>query len=236
VKDSGVNQKLFVDYQTPAGARMRLKLEAKIRTVDLSRTETTADGFLIYNVQTQLAQKLQAARIRGGRAPRDLYDISFLASRFPEAVKANAEEFVEFAKDPEQLLATYASEWKEDSVLKLKSIENVVLNVGIIAEGLMPPKRAQDMSLFEMVNELRRDGGPDAVKNAEEILDAVSVRITLENVHVHQTVRAYMRGQTDAATLKHALESFVEREVAFRRSQSQKIQGPQNTRSPGIRI
>jgi hypothetical protein len=221
-KDSDVTQKLFINYQTPAGDRMRLKLEAKIRDIDIAKTESTSDGFLVYNVQTQLAQKFQAAQARGGRAPRDLYDISFLASRFPEAVKVNAEAFVTFAQNTGQLISEYASGWKEDTVLESKPIEDVALNVGVIAETLMSRKQAHQMSIPEMLREICLDGSQDAVKNAEEILDAISNRPTIENRQTRRVVRSYMRGETDEATLKRSIDTFMEREAAFRRSQGQK--------------
>jgi predicted nucleotidyltransferase component of viral defense system len=145
-KDSDVNQKLFVTYRTHGGEEELLKIEAKIRPVDISKTEVTADGLRIYNTATQLAQKIATAQARGGRAPRDLFDIGFLAWKFPDAAKANATALIDFGRDAGQLVAKYAVAWEQDAIIAPTSIEDAALKVSLIAERLL--KAADEESRF----------------------------------------------------------------------------------------
>jgi predicted nucleotidyltransferase component of viral defense system len=107
LRDSELNQKIVTLYASPNGTKEELKIETRIFQVDFSLTERTNTGLRIYNTTEQLKQKLTAANSRGARAPRDLYDIGFLASKFPEAATNNTEEFIKFGENIETLQNIY---------------------------------------------------------------------------------------------------------------------------------
>jgi hypothetical protein len=137
IKDIGVNQKFVIRYRTPTGFQEVVKIETRILPeIDMSKTETTPDGLLIYNTTHQLRQKIFTANARGNRAPRDLFDIDFLASKFPEAALNNAEELIKFGEDITRLQHIYKDAWKKDDILSQHSIANTILRIGIITEKL----------------------------------------------------------------------------------------------------
>jgi hypothetical protein len=129
LRNSDMAQKMMIGCAMPDGVRGELKIGARIRQVPLAEVEKTQDGLLVYTPQKQLAQKTATAGARGNRAPRDWFDIAFLAKKYPEATEAKADALRVFANNPDSLLNFYRASWEDDPVLSSKPIADAVLSI-----------------------------------------------------------------------------------------------------------
>lgn len=128
-KETDVTQRYKMHYLASNGSRGFLKMETKIvPSIDPDKVETV-NGVKVYKVEEQLRQKLKAASDRGNRAPRDLYDIGFLAKKHPEAVEANKEGFFNFGKDIDALDKHYSGRWKQDEVVSKYDITTTLVQI-----------------------------------------------------------------------------------------------------------
>lgn len=147
IKDTPVTQRYRIVYLDHHQRPQRLKIETKLHhQIDLSTVEQS-NGVSIYKLNVQMAQKLSAADDRGGLAPRDIYDIAFLAKEHPSSLHgSNLKHFLSFASDISKLDHTYRASWSMDPTLAEYDFEATVLTLGTIAQTIMVPNpdRAAD--------------------------------------------------------------------------------------------
>lgn len=140
LKDTETTQRYRVNYTDDKGRPQSLKIETKFHdTIDVSQVEIV-DGVTTYKVEVQMAQKLAAAASRGGLAPRDIYDIAFLAKEHPSSLHGgNLKNFLEFSSDINKLDQIYRDAWFMDHTLVDHCFDATVLTLSEIAQSIKVP-------------------------------------------------------------------------------------------------
>jgi predicted nucleotidyltransferase component of viral defense system len=144
-KDTETTKRYIVSYESELGAG-RLKIETSLRAKDIAENQTTTiNGIKTYKVENIVAQKLDA--LEGRSKVRDLYDINFLADKFPDAfTKQQSEKLTALTQNPDLLVSRFQADHRGDNILKSKSLDSLVLESQYNAEKLQQRSKRLEAS------------------------------------------------------------------------------------------
>lgn len=126
-------------YASPDGQR-KLKLEVSYRSPPDAADVRVFDGLRVASIGRIAHQKLLAAH--DGDKPRskirDLYDLDFIARRYPAAFTDGLiERFRAFASNPDDLLSRYRPDYEEDDLVpELVELETLATRICCHADEL----------------------------------------------------------------------------------------------------
>ena len=144
-KDTDTTKRYIVSYESELG-RGRLKIETSLRSKDIPQQDTTTiEGIKTYKVDKLVAQKLDA--LEGRSKVRDLYDINFLADKFPEAfTPEQSKKLGALTQNPDLLVSRFQADHRGDNILKSKSLDSLVLESQYNAESLQQRSKRLEAS------------------------------------------------------------------------------------------
>lgn len=119
LKDTATVTRYRVRYQSEHGKRS-LKLEVSYRTPPQQSEVRSVHGFRVASLRRVIDQKLKAAHDGDGPRSkvRDLYDLNFVARRWPAVFTAElASRLRSFAADPDTLVSRYQADYDEDDLI-----------------------------------------------------------------------------------------------------------------------
>lgn len=144
-KDTDTTKRYIVSYESELGAG-RLKIETSLRAKDIAENQTTIiNGIKTYNIENIVSQKLDA--LEGRTKVRDLYDINFLAGKYPDAfTKQQSEKLTALTQEPDLLASRFKADHSADNILKSKSLDSLVLESQYNAESLQQRSKRLEAS------------------------------------------------------------------------------------------
>ena len=125
-KDTETVKRYMVGYECKTGIE-RLKIESSLRDNANTDNAKIVNGIRIYDVNTLIDLKLDAAF---GRAKaRDLYDLNFLVNTQGQAFTDKQINRLEALGDTNALYSKYQADYETDKLLSHKPLEALVLGV-----------------------------------------------------------------------------------------------------------
>lgn len=149
-KDTDSVSRYIVKYKVEKiNIRDALKIEISYRTPVPEIQTVVKNGIRFASPDRIIDNKLQAAydgnntRTKG----RDLFDLHFLASRYPEYFNLDlATRLHEFAGDPDNLVSLYQDDIKEDPLLnEIMDVERIALEISDMASRIYEDRRLESL-------------------------------------------------------------------------------------------
>lgn len=147
-KDTDTVSRYIVNYHIcDTGVKDALKIEISYRTPAPEELVTVKNGIRFSSVERIIDNKLHAAydgnniRTKG----RDLFDLHFLASRYPEYFDLSlAIRLQGFAQDPDRLVSLYSQNSQADPLLnKIMDVEQIALELNELANYIYMSKQIE---------------------------------------------------------------------------------------------
>lgn len=198
-KDTDTTKRYVVFYESEHGAG-RLKIETSLRADVIPEDQTTTvNGIKTYKVENLVSQKLEA--LEGRSKVRDLYDINFLADKYPEAfTKAQAEKLSSLTQDPDYLSSRFKADHSGDNILKSQSLDSLVLSTQYNAESLQERASnrvaAQDFLKMDQGDFIKKH--PDLTPHVAAV-SAIEKKLASEPMTDKQRQTAMQRVRENAA-------------------------------------
>jgi len=143
--DNVTRYKVIFSGPTEFGLKIETSHREKANPADI----TVIDGIKVYKLEILAHMKLQALQNR--TTSRDLYDVAFIAQKYPSAFKDTIIPLEDLTRDTDSLLARFAPAFESDPLLAHVDVATLILELQECVQKIKSPREDETGGDNEMV-------------------------------------------------------------------------------------